>query len=121
MANTEIKLITLFVVEDGETIQAAKTRPGSNSGLDHQLLIAKFRLILKKVEKTTRIVRYSLKQIPYEYTVGVMNNFKGLDLVNRVLKNYGNRFIILYKRPLTKPFQRTKKIARKQSNCLRKL
>ena len=51
---------------------------------NHQLLIAKFRLKLKKVGKTTKLIRYNLNQIPYEYTVEVMNRFKGLDLVNRV-------------------------------------
>ena len=51
---------------------------------DHQLLIAKFRLNLKKVEKTTRPFRYDLNQIPYDYSVEMMNRFKGLDLVDRV-------------------------------------
>ena len=59
---------------------------------DHELLIAKFRLKLKKVGKTTRPVRYDLKQIPYNYTVEVKNRFKGLDLIE-CLKNYGWRFI----------------------------
>ena len=52
--------------------------------MDHELLIAKFRLKLKKVEKTTRSFRYDLNQIPYEYTVEVRNSFKGLDLIDRV-------------------------------------
>ena len=64
------------------SIQSAKTRPGANCGSDHQLLIAKFRLKLKKVGKTTRPFRYDLNQIPYDYTVEVMNRFKGLDLVD---------------------------------------
>ena len=51
----------------------------------HELLIAKFRLKLKKVGKTTRLFRYDLNQIPYDYTVGVRNRFKGLDLTDRVL------------------------------------
>ena len=66
------------------SIQSAKTRPGAESGSDHELLIAKFRLKLKKVGKTTRPFRYDLKQIPYEYTVEVRNRFKGLDLKDRV-------------------------------------
>ena len=53
-------------------------------GSDHELLIAKFRLKLKKVEKTTRPFRYDLNQIPYDYTVEVRNRFKGLDLIDRV-------------------------------------
>ena len=55
------------------------------AGSDHELLIAKFRLKLKKVEETTRPFRYDLKQIPYDYTVEVRNRFKGLDLIDRML------------------------------------
>ena len=59
--------------------------------------IAKFRLKLKKVGKTTRPFRYDLNQIPYDYTVKVTNRFKGLDLIE-CLKNYGQRFVTLYRR-----------------------
>ena len=64
--------------------QAAKTRPGADCGSDHELLITKFRLKLKKVGKTTRPFRYDLNQIPYDYTVEGTNRFKGLDLRDRV-------------------------------------
>ena len=64
------------------SIQSAKTRPEADRGSDHELLIAKFRLILKKVGKTTRPFRYDLNQIPYDYTVGVTTRFKGLDLID---------------------------------------
>ena len=63
------------------SIQSAKTRPGADCGSDHELLIARFRLILKKVGKTTRPFRYNLNQIPYDYIVEVRNRFKGLDLI----------------------------------------
>ena len=63
---------------------AAKTKPGADCGSDHELLIAKFRLKLKKVEKTTRLFRYDLNQIPYDYMVEMRNIFKGLDLIDRV-------------------------------------
>ena len=66
------------------SIQSAKTRPGADCGSDHEILIAKFRLKLKKVGKTTRPFRYDLNQIPYDYTVEVRNRFKGLDLIDRV-------------------------------------
>ena len=66
------------------SIQSAKTRLESDCGSDHELLIAKFRLKLKKVRKTTRPFRYDLNQIPYDYTVEVRNRFKGLDLIDRV-------------------------------------
>ena len=79
------------------SIQSAKTRPGADCGSDHELLIAKFRLKLKKVEKTTRWFRYDRNKIPYDYTVEVTNRFKGLDLIE-CLKNYGQKFITLYRR-----------------------
>ena len=65
------------------SIQSAKTRPGADCGSDHELLITKFRLKLKKVEKTARPFRYDLNQIPYDFTVEVRNRFKGLDLIDR--------------------------------------
>ena len=66
------------------SIQSAKTRLGAECGSDHELLIAKFRLKLRKVEKITRTFRYELKQMLYDYTVEVRNRFKGLDLIDRV-------------------------------------
>ena len=66
------------------SIQSAKTRLGADCGSDHELLIAKFRLKLKKVGKTTRPFRYELNQTPYDNTVEVRNRFKGLDLVDRM-------------------------------------
>ena len=65
------------------SIQSTKTRLGADCGSEHELLIAKFRLKLKKVGKTTRPFTYNLNQIPYDYTVEVRNRFKGLDLINR--------------------------------------
>ena len=64
--------------------QSPKTRLGADCGSDHELLIVKLRLKLKKVEKNTRPFRYDLNQIPYDYTVEVRNRFKGLDLIDRV-------------------------------------
>ena len=78
MVNIEIRLITFFGANNGESIQSTKTRPGADCGSDHELFIAKFRLKLKKVGKTTRPFRYDLNQIPYDYTVEVRNSFKGL-------------------------------------------
>ena len=83
MVNTEIRLI-LCSQRWRSSIQSAKTRPGADCGSDHELLIAKFRLKLKKVGKTTKQFRYDLNQIPYDYTMEVRNRFKGLDLIDRV-------------------------------------
>ena len=85
MVNTEIRLIIFFAAKDGEALYSQqKTRPGADCGSDHELLIAKFKLKLKKAGKTTRLLKYDLNQIPYDYTVKVRNRFKGLDLRDRV-------------------------------------
>ena len=68
MVNTKIRMIIFFSAEDGEAPYTAKTRLGANYCSDHELLITKFRLKLKKVGKTTRPLRYDLDQIPYDYT-----------------------------------------------------
>ena len=94
------------------SIQSAKTRPGADCGTDHDLLIATFRIKLKKVGKTTRPFRYDLNQIPYDYTVEVTNRFKGLDLIE-CLKNYGRRFVTLHKdqdHPRGKAMQKRKMV-----------
>ena len=80
------------------SIQSAKTTPGADCGSDHELLIVKFRLNVKKVGRTTRVFRYDLNQIPYDYTVEVRNRFKSLELVDRVPDDYGMRFVTLYTR-----------------------
>ena len=76
------------------SIQSAKTKLGADCGSDRELLIARFRLKLKQVGKTSRPFRYDLNQIPY---VEVTNRIKGLDLIE-CLKNYGWRFVTLHKR-----------------------
>ena len=99
MVNTKIRLIIFFAAKDGETIPSAIPRLGANCCSDHELLIVRFRLKLKKVGKTTRPFSYYLNQILYDYTVKVINRFKGLDLIE-CLKNYGiiQSFITLYRR-----------------------
>ena len=83
MVNTKIRLIILFAVKDGEALYSQQKQDRELTGSDHEHLIAKFRLKLKKVGITTRPFRYDLNQIPYEYTVEVRNRFKGLDLIDR--------------------------------------
>ena len=96
--------------------KSAKTRLGADCGSDHDLLIAKFRLKLKKVQKTTRPFRYDLNQILYDYAVEVRNRFKGLDLI-QCLMNYGMRFVTLYRRQGSRPSP-WKRSAKKQNGCL---
>ena len=62
---------------------SAKIRPGAECGSDHELLMAKFRLKLKKIGKMTTPFKYDLNQIPYNYTVEITNRFKGLDLIDK--------------------------------------
>ena len=98
MVNTKIRLIIFFAAKDGEALYSQqKEKQGADCGSDHELLIAKFRLKFKKVGNTTRPFRYDLNQIPCDYTVEVTNRFKGLDLIE-YLKNYGWRFMTLYRR-----------------------
>ena len=82
MVNTEIRLIIFFAAKDGETLYSQQKQDQELTGSDHELLIAKFRLKLKKIGKTARPFRYDLNQIPY--IVEVRNRFKGLDLIDRV-------------------------------------
>ena len=90
MVNTEIRLIIFFAAKDGEafiqSLKKKKERPGADCGSDHKLLIAKFKLKLKKVGKTTRPFRSDLNLILYNFTLEMTNRFKGLDVVDRVLE-----------------------------------
>ena len=91
------------------SIQTAKTRPGADCGLDHQLLIEKFRLKFKKVGKNTRAFKYDLNQIPYDYTVEVMNRFKGLDLGDIVLEELWTEVHNIVQEVVTKTISKKKK------------
>ena len=83
MVNTKIRLIIFFAAKD-EVLYSQQKQDWELPGSDHELLIAKFRLKLKKVGKTTRPFSYDLNQIPYDYPVEMTNRFKGLDLIDRV-------------------------------------
>ena len=105
MVNTEIRLILFFAAKDGEALYSQqKEKQGADCGSDHELLIAKFRLKLKKAGTTTRPFRYDLNQIPNDYTVEVRNRFKGLGLIE-CLMNYEQRFVTLYRRQGSRPSQ----------------
>ena len=101
------------------SIYSAKTRLGADCGSDHGLPIAKFRLKLKKVGKTTRPFRYDLNQIPYDYTVEVTSWFKGLYLIDRVPKELWTEVHNIVQKAVTKSFQR-KRNATRQHGCLRR-
>ena len=102
------------------SIQSVKTRPGADCGSDYELLIAKFRLKLKKVGKTSRSFMYDLNQIPFGYTVEVMNRFKGLYLIDRVPEELRMWFMTLYRRQGSRPSP-WKRNAKRQNGCLRRL
>ena len=93
-----------------------KNKMGADCGSNHELFIAKCRLKLKKVGKTTRPFRYDLNHIPYDYTVAVRNRFKGLDLIE-CLMNYGWRFVTLYRKQGSRPSP-WKRNTKKQKGCL---
>ena len=101
------------------SIQSAKTRPGAYCGSDHEFLIAKFRLKLKNVEKTTRPFRYDLNQIPYDYTVEVTNRFKGLGLINRVPDELWTEIHDIVQETGIRPSPRKRNV-KKQNGCLRR-
>ena len=79
MVNTEIRLIIFFAAKDEEALYSQQKQDWALTVADYELLIAKFRLKLKKAGKPTRLFRYDLNQISYDYTVEVRNRFKELD------------------------------------------
>ena len=90
-------------------IQSAKTRPETDCGSDHELLIVKFRVKWKKIGKTTRPFRYDLNQISYEYIVELMNIFKVLDLVDRVPEEIRTEVRNIVQEVVTKTIPKQKK------------
>ena len=101
------------------SIQSAKPRPGADYSSDHELLIAKFRLKLKKVGITTRPFRYDLKQIHYDYTVEVRNRFKGLYLIDRVPDELWTEVRDTVQETGSKTISK-KRNAKRQNGCLRR-
>ena len=118
MVNTEIRSIIFLQPKIEKLYTVSKKRLGAECGSDHELLIATYRLKLKKIGKTTRPFRYDLNQIPNNYTMEASNRFKGLDLIE-YLVNYGKRFMTLYRRQGSRPSPR-KRNTKKQNGCLRR-
>ena len=100
------------------SIQSAKTRPGADCGSNHELLIAKFRLKLKKVGKTMRTFRYDLNQVPYDYTVEVRNRFKGLELIDKLPDELWIEVRDIVQETGNKTIPMGKKMQKKQNGCL---
>ena len=100
-------------------MKSAKTRLGADCGSNHELLIAKFRLKLKKAWKTTRPFRYDLNQIPYNYIVEVTNRFKELDLIDRVPEELLTDVHDVVQEAVIKTIPKKKK-CKKQNGCLRR-
>ena len=112
MVNTKIRLIIFSTAKDGEALysQQKQDLELTNCGSDHEVLIAKFRLKLKKVGKTTRPFRYDLNQIPYDYTVEVNNRCKGLDLIERLPEELWMEICNIVQEVVTKIIQKEKEI-----------
>ena len=120
MVNTEIRLIIFFAAKDGEALYIQqKQRPGAGCGSDHELLIAKFRLKLKKEGKTTRQFRYDLNQIPYDYTVGVTNRFKRLHLIDRMPEELWTEVLDIVQEVVIKTIPK-KRNTKRQNGCLKR-
>ena len=121
MANTEIRLIIFFAAKDGEVIysQQKQDQELTVAQIMNTYLIAKFRLKLEKVGKTTRPFMYDLNQIPYDYTLEVRNIFKGLDLIDKVPDELWMEAHELVRRQGSRPSP-WKRNAKKQNGCLRR-
>ena len=102
------------------SIQSAKTRLEADCDSDHELLIAKFRLKLKKVGKITRPFRYDLNQILYDYTLEMTNRFKGLDMIGRVPEELWTEVHDIAQEAVIKTIPPKKRNAKRQNSCLRR-
>ena len=117
MVNTKIRLIIFFAAKDGEALFSQQKQ---DQELTVAQIIAKFRLKLKKVGKTTRPFRYDLNQILYDYTVEVRHRFRRLDLFDRVPKELWMEIHDIVQEAVIKTITKKKKIAKKQNGCMRR-
>ena len=118
-----VNMVTIFfAAKDGEALYSQrkkKKRLRVDCDSNHELLIAKFRLKLKKVGRTTRPFRYDLNQIPYDYTVEVRNRLKGLDLLDRVPKELWTEVHDIVQEAVIKTIPKKNNVKR-QNGCLRR-
>ena len=119
MVNTKIRLIIFFAANDGAVLYSPQKQDQELTvASDHELLIAKFRLKLKKAEKTTGLFMYDLNQITYSYTVEVTNRFKGLDLIDRMSEELWMEVHDIVQEAGIKTIPKKKK-CKKKNGCLR--
>ena len=119
MVNTKIRLITSFAAKDGETLYSQEKQDWELTGAQIMKSLLQNSDKLKKVGEITRPFRYDLNQIPYDYTVEETNRFKELDLIE-CLRNYGQRFMTLYRRKSSRPSPRKRNAKGKQNGCPRR-
>ena len=119
MVNTKIRLIIFFAAKDGEALYSQHKQDQELTNSDHELLIAKFRLKLKKIRKTTRQFRYDLNHIPYGYTGEMTNGSKGLDLIDRGPEELWMEVCNIVQEAVNKTIPK-KRNARRQSCCLKR-
>ena len=115
-----ISIDYIFCSRRWSSIWSAKSRLGADYDSYHELLIAKFRLKLKKVGKTTKIFRYDLNQIPYDYTVEVVSRFKESGLVDRVHEELWTELNVIVQEQAVIKISQRKRNAKKQDGCLRR-
>ena len=118
MVNTKIRLILFFAAKDGEPLYSQQEQDQQLTVAPIKLLIAKFKLKLKKVGKTTRPFRYDLNQIPYDYTVNMTNRFQGLDLIDTVPEEIWREVCDIVQETGIKTIPKKKK-CKKAKGCLR--
>ena len=118
MVNTGIRLIILFAAKDGEAPYSQQKQKWELTVDQSMNSLYKIQTYFEKVQKTTRAFRYDLNQPPYDYIVEVTNRFKELDLIE-CLKNYGQRFVTLYRRQGSRPPLR-KRNAKRQNGFMRR-
>ena len=120
MVSIEIRLIIFFAAKDGEALYCQQKQDQELTGSDHELLVAKFKLKLKKVGKITRPFRYDQNHMPYDYTVAVTNRFKGLDLIDTDSEELWTEVSDTEQEAVIKTVSKKKRNAKRQNGSLRR-
>ena len=120
MVSIEIRLIIFFAAKDGEALYCQQKQDQELTGSDHELLVAKFKLKLKKVGKITRPFRYDQNHMPYDYTVAVTNRFKGLDLIDTDSEELWTEVSVTEQEAVIKTVSKKKRNEKRQNGSLRR-